>query len=123
MSLHHLGGQGDRSRGERFLRDFHELRDARSKFRRRLGRAAVGGGDAASHGGGEGGRRGGAGGRSLADGGGLVRRNLRAAVCFGFNGLAVVHLEDVLLEVPDPVLLHRERTVKLHLAESDGARG
>lgn len=40
--------------------------------------------------------------------------------CFGSSRLVVVHLEDVLLEVSDPVLLHRQRTVKLHLAEPDG---
>lgn len=31
--------------------------------------------------------------------------------------LVVVEVEDVLLEVADPVLLHRERTLELHLTE------
>lgn len=36
---------------------------------------------------------------------------------FASNRLVVVHLDDVLLEVSDPVLLHRQRTVELHLTE------
>lgn len=36
--------------------------------------------------------------------------------------LAVVEVEDVLLEVADPVLLHRERTLELHLTEPGGER-
>lgn len=36
--------------------------------------------------------------------------------------LVVVEVEDVLLEVADPVLLHRERTLELHLTEPGGER-
>lgn len=39
--------------------------------------------------------------------------------CFRISSLVEVHLYDVLLEVSDPVLLHRQRTVKLHLTEPD----
>lgn len=35
----------------------------------------------------------------------------------GGGGRFVVHLENVLLEVTDPVLLHRERPVELHLTK------
>lgn len=38
---------------------------------------------------------------------------------FGSCGLAVIHLEDVLLQMSDPVLLHGQRTMKLHLTEPD----
>jgi hypothetical protein len=34
--------------------------------------------------------------------------------------LVVVEVENVLLEVADPVLLHRERTLELHLTEPGG---
>lgn len=37
----------------------------------------------------------------------------------GFSVSAVVHLEDVLLDVSDPVLLHRHRAVELHVTEPE----
>lgn len=70
---------------------------------------------------GRGGARGRGGGRGGGPGGGWVFRWGRLSVGgrFGISGLVEVHLYDVLLEVSDPVLLHRQRTVELHLAEPD----
>lgn len=41
------------------------------------------------------------------------------SVVHGRFGLVVVEIEDVLLQVPDPVFLYRERTVKLHVTEPE----
>lgn len=61
--------------------------------------------------------RGGTRGRGGGSGRGLDRGWFINWGCFGSSRLVVVHLEDVLLEVSDPVLLYWQRTVKLHLTE------
>lgn len=119
-SLHCLGGEGKRSwrRVGLLLWDFYYLcgSDRRSTLSWRRRGAAVGGCGAGRGGGEDRCGRGGTRGR----GGGLDRGWAISRGCFGSSRLVVVHLEDVLLEVSDPVLLHRQRTVKLHLAEPDG---
>lgn len=59
--------------------------------------------------------RGGGLGRAPAIGGGVFNPCRRGSI------LAEVHLEDVLLQVADPVLLHRQWAVELHLTEPDRA--
>lgn len=78
---------------------------------RALGRER-GGGAAGGQGG-----RGGAGARGRGGGVGGGRGGGVFVGSSGGGGGLVVHLENVLLEVTDPVLLHRERPVELHLAE------
>ena len=121
-SLHCLGGEGKRSWrwGGLLLWDFYYLcgSDRRSTLSWRRRGAAVGGCGAGRGGGEDRCGRGGTRGR----GGGLDRGGVISRGCFGSSRLVVVHLEDVLLEVSDPVLLHRQRTVKLHLAEPGGDR-
>lgn len=118
LSLHRLGGEGERRRRERglLLRDLYCLcgsDDGSALGRRRRG-AAFG-----SCGAGRGGAEGGGLGRVW-----LISRGRRFSWgCFGCSRLVVVHLEDVLLEVSDPVFLHRQRAMKLHLAEPNAHRG
>ena len=71
----------------------------------RRGGAAVGGCGAGRGRSGSGGRGGGWG-RDLDQGWVISRGTGISGGCFGSGRLVVVHLEDVLLEVSDPVLLH-----------------
>lgn len=133
LSLHCLGGEGDISWrwGGLLLGALYYLcgSDRRSALSQRR-RGAAAGSCGAGRGGGEGRSRcrGGAGGRGGGCGRGLDRRWViswgrgSSGGCFGRSRFAVVHLQDVLLEVSDPVLLHRQRAVKLHLAEADTER-
>lgn len=127
LSLHCLGGEGNRSWrwvGLR-LQDLYYFCGSDMMLGWRRKGAAVGS-CGAGRGGGEGrcGRggtrgRGGGLGRGLDRGWVISWGRESSGGCFGSSRLVVVHLEDVLLEVSDPVLLHRQRTVKLHLAEPD----
>lgn len=117
LRLHRLGGEGERSGSERglLLWDLYCLcgSDDGTTLGRRCGGAAVG-----SRGEGRGGGEG-----SGLDRVWIISRGGRfSGGSFGSGRLVVVHLEDVLLQVSDPVLLHRQRTVKLNLAEPDAHR-
>ncbi len=115
-----LSREGNRSWrwGGLLLRDLDYLCGSDMLSRRRWGAAA--GSCGAGRGGGEG-RCGGGGtrGRGGGWGQGLDRRRRLISRGGGRSRLVVVHLEDVLLEVSDPVLLHRQWAVKLHLTEPD----
>lgn len=125
LSSHRLSREGDGSRRRcgPLLRDLYNLcgSERRSGLRERRRGAAVGRSAAGRDGGGGEGRCGGSG--TGGRGGGLdlglvFSRGRGSSGGFLWSSrFVVVHLEDVLLEVSDPVLLHRQRAVKLHLTE------
>lgn len=123
LSLHCLSGEGDRGWrwGGLLLRDLYHFcgSDRRMTLSRRRRGGAVGSCGEGSCGRGGTRGRGGGSGRGLDRGGVLNWGRESSGGCLGSSRLVVVHLEDVLLEVSDPVLLHRQWTVKLHLAEPD----
>lgn len=121
ISLHCLGGEGNKSWrwAGLLLRDLYHFCNRRVALSRghRGGVAGSCGEGSCGTGGTRG--RGGGSGRGLDRSGVINWGRESSGGCLGSSRLVVVHLEDVLLEVSDPVLLHRQRTMELHLAEPD----